>query len=84
MATNSPETHTHIDPVFKQILEDNMKMKRRDGKMTYEESLQFLVKDFGDDIIKILPIEKRLEGLDPTQRLEGLTSEQILTALAQK
>lgn len=66
------------------ITQEVMKMKRRDGKMTYEESLQFLVKDFGDDIIKILPVEKRLEGLDPTQRLEGLTSEQILTALSQK
>lgn len=76
-----------------EITQEVMKMKRRDGKMTYEESLQFFVKDFGDDIIKMLPVEKRLEGLDPAQRLEGLdpaqrleglTSEQILTALSQK
>lgn len=59
-------------------------MKRRDGKMTYQESLQHLVDDFGDDILRIIPAEKRLAGLDPAQRLAGLTPEQILTSLAQK
>lgn len=76
-----------------EITQEVLNMKRRDGKMTYQESLQHLVDDFGDDILKIIPAEKRLAGLDPAQRLAGLdpaqrlaglTPEQILASLAQK
>ena len=38
-------------------------------------------KNYPDELVKALPVEKRLQGLSPEQRLQGLSADELLAAL---
>jgi hypothetical protein len=45
------------------------------------ETLDELVEINPDEVLKRLPVEKRLEGLSPEERLEGLSAEELIKGI---
>jgi len=58
---------------------DLLQMHSEDPAMS--EALKEFAREVYQEMLKDMPLEKRLEGLSPKQRLEGLSQEELQTIL---